>query len=72
MGFLDKIKSWLGIGNSTLLEENKRVPRDDYSYNQMEAKKREKVDLLLDKISKKGIESLTAKEKEFLDRQSKR
>lgn len=69
MSFFDKLKRLLGLSKTTTKEEY-RVPRDDYSYNEMKAKKQEQVDLLLDKIQRKGIESLTEKEKAFLDRES--
>jgi|TARA_B110000977_G_scaffold24694_1_gene30176 hypothetical protein len=72
MSFLDKLINWIGFGKKTILLERNSVPRDDYDYNQIEAKINKQVDNLLDKIKKKGIESLTLKEKKFLDRESKR
>ncbi|MEZ7900636.1 MAG: hypothetical protein ACI8RY_000582 [Urechidicola sp.] len=72
MSFLDKLINWIGFGKKTILLERNSVPRDDYDYNQIEAKIKKQVDNLLDKIKKKGIESLTLKEKKFLDRESKR
>lgn len=72
MSFLYKLINWIGFGKKTILLERNSVPRDDYDYNQIEAKIKKQVDNLLDKIKKKGIESLTLKEKKFLDRESKR
>jgi len=72
MSFLDKLINWIGFGKKTILLERNSVPRDDYDYNQIETKIKKQVDNLLDKIKKKGIESLTLKEKKFLDRESKR
>ena len=72
MSFLDKLINWIGFGKKTILLERNSVPRDDYDYNQIEAKIKKQVDNLLDKNKKKGIESLTLKEKKFLDRESKR
>lgn len=42
------------------------VPRDDKEYNAMKKAKQEQVDLILEKISKSGYESLNAKEKAIL------
>ena len=42
------------------------VPRDDKEYNAMKKAKQEQVDRILEKISKSGYESLTAKEKAVL------
>lgn len=44
---------------------NKKL--DDFEFNELRKSKQEKIDYILDKISKKGINSLTKKEKEFLD-----
>lgn len=70
MSFFDKLKRLLGL-SKTYTKEEHRVPRDDYSYNEMKAKKQEQVDFLLDKIQRKGIESLTGKERAFLDKESR-
>lgn len=39
---------------------------DDYQFNELRKKKQDRVDRILDKVSKKGIDSLTEKEKEIL------
>lgn len=53
-------------------KKDTRVPKSDEDYN-MEAKQRqERIDQILDKISKSGYDSLTKKEKDFLFNQSKK
>lgn len=55
-------------------DKNKRqnsVPRDDYEYNEVKVDNQQKIDAILDKISKSGYDSLTKVEKDFLFRQSK-
>ena len=58
MSFLDKLINWIGFGKKTILLERNSVPRDDYDYNQIEAKIKKQVDNLLDKIKKKGLKAL--------------
>ncbi len=43
---------------------------DEFNSNKIDNKK--EVDRLLEKVSKRGVKSLTKKEKEFLDEQSKK
>lgn len=45
---------------------------DDYEYNKRKASEQEKLDEILEKISKKGYSSLTQEEKDFLFRQRNR
>lgn len=52
-------------------QDDYRVPRDDYEYNEVKVDNQKKIDAILDKISKSGYESLTKAEKDFLFRQSK-
>jgi len=40
---------------------------DDIQFNELKKEKQDKIDKILDKISKKGISSLTKSEKETLD-----
>jgi len=47
------------------------VPKSDYQYNASKKQEQEKVDAILDKISKSGYDSLTKEEKNFLFSQSK-
>lgn len=51
--------------------KNKMPPRDDYDFNYQRKKNQDQVDIILDKISKSGYESLTTVEKEFLFKQGK-
>lgn len=53
------------------VKKGSRVPKTDEEYNLEKKKRQEKVDQILDKISKSGYESLTKSEKEFLFSQSK-
>jgi len=46
-------------------------PKTDDEFNSERAIKRQRVDALLDKISRSGYESLTASEKDYLERNSK-
>lgn len=46
-------------------------PKTDDEFNSERAVKRQRVDALLDKISRSGYESLTASEKDYLERNSK-
>lgn len=47
------------------------VPKSDYQYNSKKADDQQKVDIILDKISKSGYDSLSKEEKSFLFNQSK-
>jgi len=50
---------------------SKKKPKrglDDYEYNDIRKSKQERVDSILDKISKNGINSLTKEERIFLDK----
>ncbi|APD06069.1 hypothetical protein UJ101_00528 [Flavobacteriaceae bacterium UJ101] len=51
--------------------KNKVPPRNDYDFNSERKKNQEKIDAILDKISKSGYDSLTTTEKEFLFKQGK-
>ena len=70
MNFFKKIMRFFGLGNSIETIRNTEVPRDDYAYNELRAIKQKEMDRILDKIAAKGIESLTGKEKIFLDKES--
>lgn len=48
------------------VEYTRERPVDDVEYNRQRAEKQEKIDIILDKISKSGYESLTKEEKELL------
>ena len=45
-------------------------PLSDDEYNELKAEKQRKIDIILDKISKSGYESLTGEEKDFLFKSS--
>ncbi len=47
------------------------VPKSDYQYNSNKIEDQQKVDVILDKISKSGYDSLSKEEKNFLFNQSK-
>lgn len=53
------------------VHKSRKAPRNDYDYNEWKAHKKEKIDHILDKISRSGYSSLSADEKEFLFKQGK-
>ncbi|HYW94320.1 MAG TPA: rhomboid family intramembrane serine protease [Bacteroidales bacterium] len=50
---------------------HKRTVSDDLEYNRMKMEKQQEIDRILDKISKKGYDSLSAEEKETLFKMNK-
>lgn len=66
---MDRIATWFKPGNQKMKVTYKR-PSDDIEYNKQKAEEQHEIDLILDKISKAGYDSLTAKEKELLFRMS--
>jgi membrane associated rhomboid family serine protease len=64
---MDRIASWFKPRQPKMKVTHKR-PVDDMEYNQQKAEDRKNLDEILDKISKGGYESLTAREKEILFR----
>lgn len=58
------------VGNPPTNKSHGR-PKTDDEFNAERATKRQRVDALLDKISRSGYNSLTASEKEYLERNSK-
>ena len=54
------------------VEKGGKPPRDDYNYNDNKVKNQQQTDVILDKISKSGYESLSKKEKDFLFKQSRK
>ena len=54
------------------VRHNRYKTRDDWQYNAVRKKDEEKLDRILDKISKSGYDSLTEEEKKFLFESSKR
>ena len=69
MNFFKTILRFLGIRNDRDIPSEIKVPRDDYSYNELRAKKENELNRILEKIANKGIESLSNKEREFLDKE---
>lgn len=67
-------KWWKGLfssGPKMKVQKGGRVGKTDEEYNLEKKQRQQKVDIILDKISKSGYESLTKAEKEFLFSQSK-
>lgn len=50
----------------------KQPPRDDYEYNKMKHEQQEEINKILDKVAKKGYDSLTKSEKELLFKQGEK
>ena len=64
------LSKWMTPGKKLKVEYRK--PRDDFEYNRQKAIKQQRIDDILDKISKSGYESLSKEEKELLFRVSNR
>jgi hypothetical protein len=74
---MDSIATWFKPGKDNLKVTYKRSteqkrPADDKEYNQQKVAKQKEIDQILDKISKAGYDSLTAREKEMLFKMSKK
>ena len=75
--FFNIVKGNFKLKKKTKLKVNKgggskKPPKDDYDYNTQRKDNQNRTDVILDKISKSGYESLTKKEKDFLFTQSKK
>jgi membrane associated rhomboid family serine protease len=68
--FLDKFFSWFKPGKKMRVTHKKKTT-SDYEYNKQKVQKQKEVDRILDKISKKGYDSLTKEEKEILFKMGK-
>jgi len=68
-GFMDRIASWFKPEKQKMKVTHKRSS-DDIEYKQEKADEQKEIDKILDKISKAGYDSLSAKEKELLFRMS--
>jgi membrane associated rhomboid family serine protease len=64
-----KISKWFSTERKLKVEYRK--PQNDFEYNRQKAEKQQRIDDILDKISKSGYESLTKDEKELLFKISK-
>lgn len=71
MRFLNKITE-LFKPKSNLKVTYKQPPRDDYEYNKIKNNQQEEINRILEKIAKKGYDSLTKSEKELLFKQGKK
>ncbi len=49
-----------------------KKPVNDYEYNKIKAERQDRINIILDKISKGGYDSLTREEKDFLFRESQK
>ena len=66
---LDRIASWFKPGKQKMKVTHKRSS-DDIEYNAQKADEQKDIDKILDKISKAGYDSLSAREKELLFKMS--
>ncbi|MCA4783208.1 rhomboid family intramembrane serine protease [Empedobacter stercoris] len=65
--FQKKDKSTFKIyKNTSSTSTRTNVPKDDYDFNHQKVEKQKKIDVILDKISRSGYESLSKEEKDFL------
>lgn len=64
--FKKREKSTFKTYKNTSSTNNQSVPRDDYDFNHLKVEKQKKIDIILDKISRSGYESLSKEEKDFL------
>ena len=62
---MDKIATWFKPGKEKLKVSYKRAA-DDIEYNKQKKEEQKEIDEILDKISKAGYDSLSAREKELL------
>lgn len=75
--FMDSMAAWFKPGKKNLKVTYKRSPdqkgpSDDIEYNKQKKEEQKEIDQILDKISKAGYDSLTAREKEMLFKMSKK
>ena len=68
---MDGIASWFKPGKQHMKVTYKRAA-DDHAYKKEKVEEQLEIDKILDKISKGGYDSLTAKEKETLFKMSDR
>ena len=66
---MDRVATWFKPGKQNMKVTHKR-PSDDIEYNTQKATEQKEIDLILDKISKAGYDSLSTREKELLFKMS--
>ncbi len=66
---MDRVATWFKPGKQNMKVTHKR-PANDLEYNKQKGEEQKEVDAILDKISKGGYDSLTAREKELLFKMS--
>ncbi|MFH0756597.1 MAG: rhomboid family intramembrane serine protease [Bacteroidota bacterium] len=66
---MDRISTWFKPGKQTMKVTHKR-PADDFEYKKQKAAEQKEIDEILEKISKGGYDSLSAREKEKLFKMS--
>jgi len=69
--FMDSVATWFKPGKERLKvtykrSDQQRRPADDLEYNKQKVEEQKEIDRILDKISKAGYDSLSAREKEML------
>lgn len=57
--------------NTSSNSSGTNAPKDDYDFNHQKVEKQKKIDVILDKISRSGYESLSKEEKDFLFREGR-
>jgi membrane associated rhomboid family serine protease len=75
VGWLDKVAAWFAGAfkhKSKMKVTYKKPPRDDHDYNRQKHAQQDEINNILDKIGKKGYDSLTKHEKELLFKQGKK
>lgn len=66
---MDRIATWFKPGKSRMKVTHKR-PAGEFEYRKQQAEEQNEIDKILDKISKGGYDSLSAREKEILFKMS--
>lgn len=69
--FIGKISKWFGARSQASSSEHRR-PKSDEEFNAEKRKRQQRVDQILDKISRSGYESLSKEEKDFLFKYSQK
>jgi membrane associated rhomboid family serine protease len=70
--FIDKLKGLFSRKSNIRVEYNSGRPKSDDQYNAERKQRQDRVDVILDKISKAGYDSLSREEKDFLFKHSQK